>query len=794
MKISINWLKQYIPFDLSPDDLAERLTMVGLEVEEIKKVGLSYEGVIVGEIKAVENHPNAENLHCCSVDTGKETLSIVCGAPNVRIGQRVPVAVTGAILPGDRHIERVKIRGVPSDGMICSERELGISDNHEGILVLEKTAHVIGEAFNTVGTAEDTVLEVNVTPNRPDCLSHIGVSREISVITQNPLTIPENRIRLSGIKTESHIAVELIDPEACPRYTARVVQNVKIEPSPGWLKSRLESVGIRSINNVVDATNFVLMETGHPLHAFDYDLIRNQRIIVRKASKGEGFITLDDVERKLTPDDLLICDGERPVALAGIMGGLNSEVTEKTRNVLLESAYFDPRTIRKTAKRLGMSTEASHRFERGVDPNNTVFAIDRAAMILQDLSGGRVLDGIVDAYPIPITPWDIELRFPRIEEIVGQEIPRESVIAIMTGLELNTRDEDPIRVTIPTFRPDLRQEIDLIEELLRHYGFDNIEPSHHTTIALHQPRNSRQFFIENLRDCMTGWGFLETYGNTLVPSRHVTRTPESPPVVIQNPISPESGYLRTSLIPSLMDVIRWNCNRSTNRLRLFEIGKRFLKQDQSQPVEQWCMVAALTGGYRQRPFWGEKDEGVHFFHLKGIVEALLEKVHAAEWTIGKTDHPFLESETSHCIRYDDSILGFFGRMAASVCEDWDISDDVYMLEIDIDRFESVHQTGIQFKPISRFPSIRRDISVVADARQPVGSLKDTIRKVGGNVLNRVELFDLYRGDQVPEDKKSVAFSLIFSSSSRTLREEEVDPIINKIVKALESEHSAFLRS
>lgn len=521
MNINLNWLREYIPFDFTVEELVDRLTMVGLEIEETWQVEPLFRGVVVGDIVRVEKHPAADKLKICRVDVGGEVLSIVCGAPNVSEGQRVPVARIDAVLGEDRVIESVTIRGVQSEGMICSEQELGLGDNHSGILVLNKSKYVVGADFRENSTGKDMVLEINVTPNRPDCLSHLGIAREVGVIIGKKSFRPNDTVKESERPVEEWITIDIEDPRACPRYCARVVYDITVEPSPLWLKTRLESVGIRSINNVVDVNNYVMMETGQPLHGFDYDLVKGKRIIVRKAWLGEIFVTLDSEERRLTPEDLLICDGERGIALAGVMGGLNSEVSERTQCVLLESAYFDPMTIRKTAKRFGMTTEASMRFERGADPNNTLYAINRAAQLLYQVAGGKAAQGVFDVYPQPIKDWEVSLRFSRIPIVLGTEISREKVISILKGLGLGVKGNEPIRVTVPTFRPDLKGEIDLIEEVIRHHGYEKVEPNLGSTLSLNYLQNREQNLTEEVRDILVGLGFLEALNNSLVSKEHV---------------------------------------------------------------------------------------------------------------------------------------------------------------------------------------------------------------------------------------------------------------------------------
>ncbi|MBN1895878.1 phenylalanine--tRNA ligase subunit beta, partial [bacterium] len=516
MKISFGWLQRYVSFNGNADDLAQSLTKVGLEIEEIEAGASAFNGVVSGDILSVEKHPKADKLSVCKVDVGESVLSIVCGAPNVAPGLRVPVARIGAKLPGGFTISKAMLRGIESYGMICSSRELGLDGDADGILVLDAGRYPRPGMTVTGENSRNTVLTVNVTPNRPDCLSHIGIAREVGAVHGLALRLPDAALKEDAESVREALALEIRDPQACPRYAARVIRDVVIGPSPEWLSRSLESVGIRSINNIVDITNFVLMETGHPLHAFDYARIAGARIVVRKAVRGERFHTLDGVERILEAGDLLICDDEKPVALAGIMGGLNSEISGATTQVLLESAYFDPMTIRSTAKRLGMSTEASQRFERGCDPEMATFALNRAAALMAESAGGRVLNGIQDCYPRKMPPVRLSLRLSRIEKVLGQAIPHGDVLSILHRLGLTAEGVETLSVTVPTFRPDLKAEVDLIEEVARHYGYDRIESRMDSHIRLQDSRNPLVTFMEKIRQAMIGMGFSETMNTGLV--------------------------------------------------------------------------------------------------------------------------------------------------------------------------------------------------------------------------------------------------------------------------------------
>jgi len=794
MKISIDWLKEYLPIEYTIKELADRLTMIGLEVEDILQAKSIPSGIIVGEITALESHPKSDHLSVCSINIGKKILNVVCGAPNTEMGQLVPLATSGTILNGIE-VTETTIRGIKSEGFICSEKELGLGEDHSGILVLNKDKYVVGKTFTVDETDYPPVLDINVTPNRPDCLSHNGVAREIGIILQKKPNFPQAVVKETEAHIEDLISIEIEDKSSCPRYAARIVQNVKIGPSPLWLRKSLEAVNIRSINNVVDITNYVLMETGHPLHGFDYELIQNNKIIVRKAEKNESFTTLDEIDRKLSDDDLLICDGKRGIALAGVMGGMNSEISAQTKHVLIESAYFDPMTIRKTSKKLGLSTEASQRFERGADPNGVLNALDRAAMLLTEIAEGQVAKGIIDIYPNSIDPVTVSLRNSRIADILGIDVPQAKIISILKGLELNPKTGDTITVTVPTFRPDLTREIDLIEEIARHYGYDKIEPTQHSMISLNPDRNEEEEFVELMRDILVGLGFLEIRNPSLVSKDHVTLiTPDIRPVKIQNPLNPETEYLRTSLIPNLLDSIQWNLNRSATHLKLFEIGNIFQAKDELLPDEKCILTGAISGSFRSKPFWAENNLKFDFFHMKGIVETVLEKLHITNFSFESLEKNGLNPETSLSIMSDDSQLGLMGEIKRELLLHWDIEQNVFIFNFLIPDLFEILPTNSIYQPIPRFPSIRRDLALVVNENVSVGSIQEIITKIGGDLLHSVDLFDLYKGKQIDSDKKSVAFSLTFLSLTSTLQEQDVDPIITRIVEALQKSLSASLRT
>ncbi len=795
MKISVQWLKEYISFKMSPVELADRLTMVGLEVEEISSVKPGYDGILVGDILEARKHPSADKLKVCKVDVGDKVLQIVCGAPNVQEGQRVVVATTGVTLSENMHIEEKIIRGIQSEGMICSERELGLSNNHDGVLVLEKKKYSVGNTFGD-SQKSDMIFEVNVTPNRPDCLCHLGIAREVGVIVTNPLKKPDDLIKETDSSVNDYVQIEIKNPIACPRYSVRIIRDVKIGQSPKWLKERIESVGLRSINNVVDITNYVMYETGHPLHAFDYDLVQGGKIVVRKADKKEKFTTLNNEEHTLCNDDLLICDEDRGIALAGIMGGLNSEVSEKTRHILLESACFNSLMIRKTAKRLGINSDASQRFERGIDPNNTVYAANRAAKLIAEIAGGHVAKGVGDVYPSKILPENLTLSLRKLKAVLGIEVPKEKVFSILRGLELQAEDGDPIRVKVPTFRPDLKKEIDLVEEIIRHYGYDKIESKVFSSVPLSFQTNAKQDFSEELKNVFIGFGFYETLGNSLVSEKHVSSfTPDKKPVVVENPLSPETACMRTMLMPCLLDAVQWNKNRSQQNLRLFEIGQVFWAKDKgSLPEESLFIGGVLSGATRIKPFWNEKIDFFNLFHLKGIISTLFEHLHMDGYQFRLEPHIGFQSATCMSVHCQDTKIGISGEIDPSILKKWDIRDPVFGFEISVDVLQSLITRKRRYSPIPKFPSIDRDLSIVVDESITASEVEKIIFKNAGEMLSKLELFDLYQGKQIPDGKKSISFSLTFQSPVRTLQEEDVDPIIASILKTLESCLGASLRS
>ncbi|MFQ5865102.1 MAG: phenylalanine--tRNA ligase subunit beta [bacterium] len=791
MKVTIDWLKSYVDINYSPEELANTLTMLGLEVDALEYQSRDFDGVVVGQIIRKVNHRNSKHLWVCDVDIGKKKLSIVCGAPNVQVGQKVPVAPEGTSLPSGKTIKINNIRGVESQGMICSEAELGISSRSEQIMVLEKHAEVGRKLKDVLGQGE-VVIDIDVTPNRPDCFGVIGLARDIAAVAGVNLRKPKTKVNEREPSITELINIEVLDPEKCPRYTARFIGNVSLKPSPWWLTQRLEAVGIRSINNVVDVTNFVMMETGQPLHAFDYDLLKGKKIIVKTATNGEKFTTLDEKSHTLSSSCLMICDGERAVAIGGIMGGQNSEVSDNTKNILLESAYFDPVSIRRTSKFLDVSTESSRRFERGTDPNGLIYALDRAAQLMADLSGGDIAKGIIDVYPNPIKPKKIVLRPERVQHVLGKKISANEIKSLMCSLELKISENKNLEVEVPTFRPDITREADLIEEVARVHGYDNIPADTTALIEQLESKDLLENFTRNLRLTLNSCGFSEVITYSMTSRRYAQLCLSGNEIVeVTNPISEELGCLRPSLIPGLLNVIRWNMNRNNRDLKIFEIGNVFCAQKESDILESTKVAGALTG-LATEANWASKPKQVDFFDVKGSMDTLLKRNFITNWEYVPHKSDLTERQALD-LEIDKKYLGFFGQLKKELLEEFDIEQPVFVFELDFSLLKNAVDWHRVYSPIPKYPAIKRDIAVVVDNQIAAANIEREIRLHGGQFIQNVRLFDVYIGEQVGSGLKSLAFSLTFYSSKGTLTEKEVDSQIEVLLKALHKKYSARLR-
>ena len=798
MNVTLNWLKNYIDFEFSPDELADRLTMLGVEVESIKQPGAELEGVVVGSVTTIRPHPDADKLVLCQVDIGeREELQIVCGAPNVREGMLAPVATIGATLPIGLTIKRAKLRGEASHGMLCSEKELGLSEEAAGLMELP-TDIPLGISFSEALGLDDVIFELEITPNRPDCLSMIGVAREIRAETGNTLKLPQVDFNESETDTQETTSVTIKAPDLCPRYAARVIQGLKIEASPEWLQRRLESVGIGVINNIVDITNFVLMEYGQPLHAFDYHKLTENRIVVRRARVGENLTTLDEVERELTPDMLVIADAEKPVALAGIMGGYDSEITDATCDVLLESAYFNPSSVRATAKALGISTEASYRFERGADPGAVLEALDRATQLIAELAGGTICKGIVDVYPGQQPLTRIQLRPERVNFILGTALEATEMTQILShlGFEVKASGAENYEITVPTFRSDITREIDLIEEIARVHGYDNIPttlpkgdipvPAPNPSTEVH--KRIKQFLLAAGMMEAVNYSFCDP--NCFDKIRFAADSPLRETLQLKNPLSPEMSVLRTTLLPRLFENAQHNRNHQIDTIAFFEIGNVFIGNGEQKEPER---VAGILAGQIGEGVYSNPYRSPDFYDIKGLVEGILEVCGIVDYTLQKTDTPTFHPGRNAEILLGDKQIGTFGEAHPEVLENYDLPYKAYLFEFDMEVLVDAAIFAKLFEPIPIYPTVERDLAIVVDKAVLSDMPTELIYATGGELVKSVRLFDVYEGEQVPEDKKSLAYAITYHSATETLTDKAVNALHDKVVKHLNQELGAELR-
>ena len=806
MNVTLNWLKTYIDFEFSPSELADRLTMLGIEVESVKQLGAELEGVVVGRVTAIRPHPNADKLVLCQVDIGEtEELQIVCGAPNVRERMLAPVATIGATLPAGFTIKRAKLRGETSQGMLCSEKELGLSEDAAGLMELPPDIP-LGMPLSEALGLDDVVFELEITPNRPDCLSLIGVAREVRAETGNSLKLPTVDLKESDTNIRDLTSVTIDAPDLCPRYAARVIQGVKVAESPAWLQQRLASVGVGVINNIVDITNFVLMEYGQPLHAFDYHKLTENRIVVRRATEGERITTLDEAERQLTPDMLVIADAEKTVALAGIMGGYDSEITEATCDVLLESAYFNPSSVRATAKVLGISTEASYRFERGADPGVVRAALNRAAQLLVELAGGTVCEGIVDVYPGQQPLTQIQLRPERVNFVLGTSIETAEMVQILNrlGFDVNATEDD-YQVTIPTFRSDVTREIDLIEEIARVYGYDNIPttlPKGDIPVPATDPKTEVRRRIKHF---LLAAGMMEAVNysfcdpNCFDKIRLETNDSLRDALPLQNPLSPEMSVLRTTLMPGLLENAQHNRNHQIDTIALFEMGSVFVRDGESSRSD--LRIAPLEPERVTGVLAGQIGEGIYsnpyrqpdFFDIKGLIEGMLEVCGIVDYSLQKTDTPIFHPGRNAEVLLDNGRIGAFGEVHPAVLDNYDLPYKAYLFEFDLEGLVDTATFAKRFEPIPIYPKVARDLAIVVDKETLSDMPTELIYATGGDAIESVRLFDVYEGEQVPEGKKSLAYTITYHSATETLTDKAVNALHNKVVKRLNRELGAELR-
>ncbi|MSN25653.1 MAG: phenylalanine--tRNA ligase subunit beta [Geobacter sp.] len=802
MKVTYNWLQEYVDFNLSPDQLADLLTMLGLEVESMDRLGEGFDDVVVALVEEKRQHPNADKLSLCRVNNGKEILDVVCGAQNFRQGDRVALAQVGATLPGDFKIKKSKIRGEESCGMLCSEKELGLAEESAGIMVLPDHGHVLGTPLFTALGLKDTLFEIGLTPNRADCLSVIGIAREIAAKLSLQFKCPVINVNELAETTDSYIDVTIDDSELCPRYSARYISGCKIDRSPEWLVQRLNSIGIRSINNVVDITNLVMMEMGQPLHAFDCDQLAENRIVVRRAGDGEEFITLDGQQRTLVSDDLVICDAERPVALAGVMGGQNSEIGDSTTRILLESAFFKPAAIRKTSKRLGLHTESSHRFERGIDIEGVTKALDRAASLIAELAGGSVAKGALDVYPGKSEPLSIVFRPELANQLIGIDLARAEIIDILNRLEFRVVEDidGALNVEPPSYRIDIEREIDLIEEVARLHGFDKIP----TTMPMARITSDRpsihQQFEKRVRSILVDNGMNEiiNFSFTYPAAACKLLLDESDPrrnaIKLTNPLIDEQSVMRTTLLPGVLETVARNISFRSLDLKLFEMRRVYLPTvGDSMPYEPIFIVGALTGS-RDGDGWCRPKEMVDFYDAKGVIESLLQQlgVRGVSW-VSDLVEPYYHPGKSCSIMAGRDCIGSVGEIHPTVQENFGIDKPVYCFELDFEKIVRSSKTKQSITAPSRFPDSTRDIAMLVPTSLQSDKIVACIRSVKAKEIEHIQIFDLYCGKGIPDGFTSIAVRIRYRSYERTLTEDEIGSIHKKIIDSLINKLQVTLR-
>lgn len=820
MNISYNWLKEYLDFDLQPEEVSAALTSIGLEtggVEEVQTIKGGLEGLVIGEVLTCVEHPNSDHLHITTVNVGgEEPLQIVCGAPNVAAGQKVVVAVNGTKLyDGDEvfTIKRSKIRGVESNGMICAEDEIGIGTDHAGIIVLPADAVVGTPAKEYYNVKSDYVLEVDITPNRVDGTSHFGVARDLAAyLKQNGKPTALKRPSVDAFKIDDETpAIEVIveNTEACPRYSGVTIKGVTVKESPEWLKNRLTIIGLRPINNVVDVTNYVLHEMGQPLHSFDAGKVKGNKVIVKTQPEGTKFVTLDGVERTLTDRDLMICNTEDAMCIGGVFGGLDSGVTEQTTDVFLESACFHPTWIRKTARRFGLNTDASFRFERGLDANNTIYVLKRAALLIQEVAGGKITGAIQDVYPSPMLPYTVELTYNKINALIGKDIPVETVKSILESLEMEivSETEEGLTIHVPVYRIDVQRDVDVIEDILRIYGYNNVEFSENVKSNLsYKTATDRGYQLQNLiSEQLCGSGFNEIMNNSLTRSAYydeLTTYPVSHCVMLMNPLSADLNGMRQTLLFGGLESIEHNAKRKNGNIRFFEFGNCYdynveKKREDATLAEfsEDYRLGLWVCGNRVENSWAHADEKSSVYELKAYVENILARlgVDRKKVIFGNLSNDIYSSGIS-ITTGSGRELGTFGIVSRKICKSMDIDFDVYFAELSWTLLmKETKKSKVTFSEISKFPAVKRDLALLLDKSVQFAEIEKIARDSERKLLKDISLFDVYEGKNLPAGKKSYAVSFFLQDETKTLNDKQIDAIMQKIRKNLEDKLGASLR-
>ena len=798
MKISYNWLKQFIDTDKTPEQVSQILTGIGLEVESLEKVQAvpgGLEGLVIGHVKEAAHHPNSDHLHLTKVDVGAGTdLQIVCGAANVAAGQKVVVALVGAVvyaMEGDQFkINKSKIRGEVSEGMICAEDEISLGTSHDGIMVLDADAVPGTLAKDYFKLNDDYLYEIGLTPNRADAASHLGTARDIAAFIRTNINKPD----ISGFKidnTSRNIAVTVENAEACPRYSSVTISGVEVKDSPKWLKEKLGVIGLRPINNIVDITNYVLHGLGQPLHAFDADAIAGGKVIVKTCPEGTPFKTLDEVDRKLSADDLMICDAEKPLCIAGVFGGIGSGVKEFTKNIFLESAYFNPVWVRKTSKRHGLKTDASFRFERGTDPDITVFALKYAALLIKELAGGTISSEVSDIYPSPIAAFDVDITYKNVDRLIGKQISHEEIKAIIGALDIQIVREsvEGLSLKVPPYRVDVTRDVDVIEEILRIYGYNNIEIPTQIRASLNNSIRPEKDDVQNtISDLLTANGFNEILSNSLTKSAYSNDLEHA--VKILNPLSSDLDVMRQSLLYSGLEAIAYNQNRRNSDLKLYEFGKVYsVKDDKYTETQRFSIF--LTGS-NQAEQWNGKQIDVSFYNLKSFVDGLLAKLNIRDVVVEDA----VCSKLGYGLQYsiNNKKLCKFGEVSSASLKKVDLDKAVFYADFNFDVILGlVRKNKIIYQEVSKFPAVRRDLSMLVDKAVTFNQLKQVAQKTERKLLKDVNVFDVYQGDKLPAGKKSYALSFTLQDEEKTLTDKAIDSIMQKLIYNFGKEAGAEIR-
>ncbi len=806
MKVSYKWLQEFVDIDISPQELADRLTLAGVAVEGVTRLGVGVEKVLTGRIETISPHPNADKLTVTSVNVGTEKLQIITAATNVREGDVIPVAVEGAKLASGLVIKRAKLRGVESRGMMCSGQELGIdpktmpAEQAQGIMILPPGTQLGRDAKEVLGL-DDTILELDLTPNRGDCLSIIGVAREVAVLLGRPFRPPAPSVHELGESIEGQVRADIQDTDLCRRFAGRLIKNVRVGTSPLWMQQRLRSAGIRPISGIVDVTNYVMLELGQPMHAFDYDLLTDGHIIVRRAREGEKITSLDGAKRDLTTDMLCITDPSGPVAIAGVMGGLTTEVTNKTTSILLEAAFFNPVSVRKTSKALGLRSEASQRFEKGIDIGGCARAADRAAQLIIEMGAGEAVAGMIDNIPVPLADRVIQFRPSRAGSVLGTDIPKSEAAGILSSLRFTVRDDGAnLLVTVPSHRVDVSQEVDLIEEVARIHGYNQIPdtlPYGQSTRGL---KTKEQSLTDQVRDLLAGSGLYEVMTYSFINNRVynlMNLAPDSSlrnALKIQNPLSEERSVMRTMLAPCLLEILAKNYNRRVQNGAIFELGRVFIPTgENSRPEERAILAAAAMG--RSAASWNQAAVEYDYYYLKGVLENLFSRIGAEPVSfLPETNDPSYHPGKTAYLEAGGIRLGVVGELHPEVLENYDLPEKVVAFELDFDRLIAVSGNPAGYSQLPKFPGIERDIAILVRKNVPAADILSSIQDAGGKLLRAVSLFDVYQGEQVPEGLQSMAFALKFQAEDRTLTDAEAVEITGDIAGALAAKFGAELRS